>query len=64
MGTALTVAFDDPDSSAWSAVIDWDYDGTTFDSDTVIDPVESNPFTANHTYNTPGTYTAAVQSSD
>ena len=63
MAATLTVNFTDADSTSWSALIDWDYDGSTFDNDqTVASIVSGDQFT--HTYNTPGTYTAAVKVTD
>jgi hypothetical protein len=59
----LTVNFTDPDSSSWSADIDWDYTAPTFDVDETKASVTS-PFSATHTYNSPGTYTAGVRVTD
>jgi len=57
----MTVTFTDEDSSAWYAEIDWDYISPSFDVETTVPDITASPFTANHTYNTPGTYTAAVR---
>lgn len=58
---ALTVSFSDGDGTSWYAQIDWDYDGSTFDVDQTVDPVSPPSFAVNHTYNSPGTYTAAAR---
>ena len=59
----LTVTFSDPDSTSWSANIDWEYNGTVFAPDELVSPIVSGA-EVGHTYNSPGTYTAAVRVTD
>jgi PKD repeat protein len=63
VAATLTVTFTDPDSTSWSAVIDWDYDGSTFTNDESVASIASGDQFP-HTYNAPGSYTAAVKVTD
>ena len=68
VASTLNVSFTDADSSSWTAVIDWNYISNTFTPDENVGSVTPGPqspsFSATHTYNAPGTYTAAVQVTD
>jgi hypothetical protein len=69
VGNTLDVTFVDSDSTSWTAVIDWEYDGTNFTNDEDIGAVTPGDGTApsfsrSHAYNAPGTYTAAVRVTD
>jgi hypothetical protein len=63
-GTTLSVTFADPDNGPWTASIDWNYDGTTFDVDETKNVAAASTFTVPHTYESPGTYTAGVNLAD
>jgi hypothetical protein len=63
-GTTLSVTFADPDNGPWTASIDWNYDGTTFDVDETKNVAAAGTFTGPHTYASPGTYTAGVKVAD
>jgi hypothetical protein len=68
LSRTLDVTFTDADSTSWTAAIDWDYQANTFTTDENVGSVTPGPqspsFSAAHTYNAPGTYTAAVQVTD
>jgi plastocyanin len=63
-GTTLSVTFVDPDNGPWTASIDWNYDGTTFDVNETKNVAAAGNFTVPHTYVSPGTYTAGVKVAD
>lgn len=58
----LRTSFTDTDSTSWTAAVDWDYDGSSFNG-TSAGSVTS-PFDLTHTYAAPGTYTAGVVVTD
>jgi len=56
----LSVTFEDTGSTSWTYSVDWDNDGTFDDVDVSTGLSAPGTFTATHTYNAPGTYTARV----